>query len=410
MKKSLFLSLLCFFLLFSIILCAIEGTAIEAASADATPALDEPSTQTTSSPKPVTVTAATASPSYTIEAMDDVSLVQGTAQVLNLTDDETDKLISFESSDNSIVTVDDGGRIDALKKGTATVTATFSNNKKYEYKITVVDEEVSEYDGFSTCITANTETLNKNKKTNSSKNLYAIKVNRKMNCVTVYTYDSDGSYTVPVRAMVCSCGENYGTITGSFGIYFKNEWHALYQNVYGHYVSGISGDYLFHSVPYYTPNSDDLEIEEFNKLGTSASLGCVRMSIADTKWIYDNCSLDTSVVIYDDDNAGPLGKPDTIKITDTRCGWDPTDDNKNNPYYNKTPQITGVSDCTITKGGSFYPLGSAKAVDTCSNDITDRITVIGNVITSKAGTYKVTYSVTDAMHRSTSVDITVTVK
>jgi hypothetical protein len=35
---------------------------------------------------------------------------------------------------------------------------------------------------------------------------YIIKVNRLANCVTVYTYDLYGEYTVPVRAMVCSCG------------------------------------------------------------------------------------------------------------------------------------------------------------------------------------------------------------
>lgn len=398
-------------MLFSIVLCAIESTAHYTVPDNNNTEYTEPaaSTQSLTDPssgQPVQVT----EPTYSVVAKDSISLARGGAQVLELTDSEASRLVSFESSDAGIVSVDDGGRIDALRQGTATVTATFSNYKKYEYNITVGAEEKSEYDGFSTCIIANTDILEKNKSSNSEKMLYSIKVNRKMNCVTVYTYDSDGSYTVPVRAMVCSCGENEGTITGSYGIYFKNKWHALYQDVYGKYVSGISGDYLFHSVPYYTPSENDLEVEEFNKLGTSASLGCVRMAIADVKWIYENCPQNTSIYIYDDDNAGPLGKPETIKITDTNCGWDPTDDSKDNPYLNKKPQITGVSDCTITQDGGFYPLGGVKAVDTCSNDITDRVTVTGNVITSRAGTYKVTYSVTDAMHRSTSVDITVTVK
>ena len=35
--------------------------------------------------------------------------------------------------------------------------------------------------------------------------------------------------------------------------------------------------------------------------------------------------------------SGPLGKPETIRITNMSCGWDPTDDNKNNPYYDKRP-------------------------------------------------------------------------
>ena len=54
-------------------------------------------------------------------------------------------------------------------------------------------------------------------------------------------------------------------------------------------------------------------------------------------------------------------------------------------------------------------MDNIKAVDTCSNDITDKIAVTGNVVTSRVGKYKVTYSVTDSLHRSTSVDITETV-
>ena len=54
-------------------------------------------------------------------------------------------------------------------------------------------------------------------------------------------------------------------------------------------------------------------------------------------------------------------------------------------------------------------MDNIKAVDTCSNDITDKVVVTGNVVTSRVGKYKVTYSVTDSLHRSTSVDITVTV-
>ena len=40
---------------------------------------------------------------------------------------------------------------------------------------------------------------------------YYIKVNRLMNTVTVYAKDEAGAYTVPVKAMVCSCGLNDGT-------------------------------------------------------------------------------------------------------------------------------------------------------------------------------------------------------
>lgn len=398
MKKFLFISLLCFILIFTCMLCAfgrVEHNNYEN---------NNPSQDTTP-----TEIIPIESPTYKIDSKEPLTLSVGEAKVITISKEEEEKLHKWTSSDVTIATVDSGGRVDAKSTGNVTVTALFSDNKKYECKVTVVEAEEEEVDRFSTAITANSDVLEKNLADNSGRNPYAIYVNRKKNCVTVYTYDENGEYTVPIRAMVCSCGKNNGTITGTFGIYFKHEWHPLFDNVYGQYVSGISGDYLFHSVPYYSPSPDDLEVEEFNKLGTSASLGCVRLSVSDTKWIYENCAYNTTIKIYDDDNPGPLGKPETIKITDLKCGWDPTDDNKSNPYYNKTPQITGAESCKIKKGGIFSPMGNIKAVDTCSNDITDKVVVTGNVVTSRVGKYKVTYSVTDSLHRHKRVDITVTV-
>lgn len=398
MKKSLFISLFCFVLSFTCLMCGI-GAGILKNNNEA----EEPVTTVATQPT-------TESPTVTIDSKEPLTLEQGDAKVITLTQSDQELLTEWTSSDEKIVSVDDGGRVDALSIGTATITAHLSENKKIDCEITVTEAQEKSKDIFSTSIKANSDVLEDNINDGSGQNPYAIYVNRQMNCVTVYTYDDDGEYTVPVRAMVCSCGENNGTIKGEFGIYFKKEWQPLYENVYGHYTSGISGDYLFHSVPYYTPSPDDLEVEEFNKLGTSASLGCVRMATSDVKWIYDNCPHNTFIKIYDDENPGPLGKPETIRITNMSCGWDPTDDNKNNPYYDKRPEITGVEDCTISKGGTFSPLGGVKAYDTCSNDITDKISVTGNVVTSHTGKYKVTYSVTDVLNRTTSVDIYVTVE
>ncbi len=326
-----------------------------------------------------------------------------------VSDKEMDK-VEFISSDPQVVTIDSGGRIDALKEGQATVTA---QSKDFSGTCTITVDGVYEEkkpSEYTTAYVANLDIVENNKK-DGSRNLYSAKINRRTNTVTVYTYDENGDYVVPVRAMVCSCGEFTDeniTPTGEYSVYFKNYWHALFGDVYGKYVTGFSGHYLFHSVPYKQTESYTLKVDEFNKLGTNASQGCVRMMVADVKWIYENLDMYSEVEVIDAGaKADPLGTPPTVKV-DASIGWDPTDPHKNNPYNEKFPVISGAKDVTIKKNSDF--LSKVTAVDSCSQDISDRVEVIGNVITSKKGTYKVTYKVTDVLGKTASQTITVTVE
>ncbi|MDO5137625.1 MAG: L,D-transpeptidase family protein [Oscillospiraceae bacterium] len=164
---------------------------------------------------------------------------------------------------------------------------------------------------------------------------YYIRINRELNTVTVFGTDSDGRAKTPLKAMVCSTGR--ATPLGTYRTYYKRQWNGLFGDVYGQYATGIVGDILFHSVPYYSINKGNLEYEEYNKLGTKASLGCVRMCVRDVKWVYDYCDVGTAVQFYDDaEDPGPLGKPEpiTIDLEDERRGWDPTDPDPDNPWNN----------------------------------------------------------------------------
>ena len=82
-----------------------------------------------------------------------------------------------------------------------------------------------------------------------------------------------------------------------------------------------------------------MEYWEYDKLGTAASMGCIRLNVANARWIFYNCEAGTPVTFYMDSNPGPLGKPASQKIssqTEYR-GWDPTDPDPKNPWnnYNK---------------------------------------------------------------------------
>ncbi len=243
---------------------------------------------------------------------------------------------------------------------------------------------------------------------------YEIRVNRVANFLTVYTKDAKGKFTVPYKAITVSCGKNLeDTPLGTYQTIEHYKWRKMNDGTYAQYAYRIVGPILFHSVPYYTQAKNDLEWEEYNKLGSPASMGCVRMTVIDAKWLMDNCPIGTRVVIYDDINeVPPLGKPDTIKIPDNLAStlgvtpeeaeelkkWDPTDLEPANPWHKYHATITSPAQVEITEGSSIKDLRSHfKATDTCGNDISYKIEFSGVFDLNVPGTYELTVSVEDAI-------------
>ncbi len=213
------------------------------------------------------------------------------------------------------------------------------------------------------------------------KNTYYIKVNIKANVVTVYKKDSEGKYTIPLKAMLCSVG----TATPKSGVYKTSDmytWRLLEGNVYGQYAVRITGHILFHSVPYIKQAKNTLEWWEYDKLGTDASLGCVRLAVQDAKWIYDNCAKGTQVEFYSSSDPGPLGKPTAKKISsysDELKNWDPTDPDSKNPWrtYVETPKVTETEPQVDTEETSTTPVEEPNT-DNYENVI-DTNTILDNI-------------------------------
>ncbi len=206
---------------------------------------------------------------------------------------------------------------------------------------------------------------------------YTIDVNLQQNIVTVYSQDDLGEYTIPEETFVCSVGTE--TPTGTFYTSSKYEWRPLFGNVYGQYATRITGSILFHSVPYLKQDKSTLEWWEYNKLGTSASMGCVRLTVEDVKWIYDNCPIGTQVNMYYSSDAEPLvpEPPVVISSNDPNRGWDPTDSDANNPWLSEAvssgsldvedeeeiisttmPILSFSKDVSVFHKGDFYGLSA----------------------------------------------------
>lgn len=176
----------------------------------------------------------------------------------------------------------------------------------------------------------------KQEKINSTPKYY-IKINNKANRVNVYGKDSQQNYTVLVKTMICSTGE----CTPPCSMYPKTKYKMLgnryqwakFHSVYVRYPTQIVGGIFFHSVPYLDKRKDSLSYSMFDHLGQSVSAGCIRLKVADAKWIYDNVE-SGSIVEF---NTNVTNNESAPKISSNeRCrNWDPTDTDSNNPWKNK---------------------------------------------------------------------------
>lgn len=137
---------------------------------------------------------------------------------------------------------------------------------------------------------------------------FAITVDVQNQVTTVYGRDENGDYTVIVRQMLCSTGTKKNpSDLGEFVLNGRTaRWCTFPQwGSHAQYWTRINSSIAFHSVIYNTVDTMDLSVKSYKNLGKRASHGCIRLTVADAKWIYSNCGAGTIVTIRDDLPADP---------------------------------------------------------------------------------------------------------
>lgn len=259
----------------------------------------------------------------------------------------TTKKVTYTSSNKKVATIDKNGKVTPKKVGTTKLTAKV-DGKKYTCTLNV------NFAGWLTDSKKNIYYYKNNKKLTGwnyigkykyyfdtktgileqdvskrlkGKQSYYIHVNRKQCKITIFAKDGKKGYTIPVKAMTCSVGKSKTpTPRGTYYTQKKYRWRELMGPSYGQYCTKVVRGIYFHSVAGYNKTSYNLSAYDYNKLGSPASHGCIRLCVRDAKWIYDNCKISTKVTIDDKSDGCKFTKPKTIKI-DAKQNYDPTDPN-----------------------------------------------------------------------------------
>lgn len=145
----------------------------------------------------------------------------------------------------------------------------------------------------SRALTSNISPSNINTLNIESATSYLINVNLENQKTYIYSGKPD-SWKL-IKTCPCSTGiSNEETPVGSFSTKEKGDW--FFSDKYeqgGKYWTQITGDILFHSVPFARDKTTVLDYT----LNKPSSHGCIRLSIEDAKWIYTNVPKGSKVII-----------------------------------------------------------------------------------------------------------------
>jgi len=152
-----------------------------------------------------------------------------------------------------------------------------------------------------------------------TKHSYRIEVDLTNQITTVY----DNGKAV-MSEFVSTARKGKTTPVGSFKIQGAKNLKAKYRTAklsggksYAEFLVRFKGAKCMHTVPYSKRNTKGyVNKNEFNKLGTPRSAGCVRMPYKMAKFIYNNCPIGTPVKVFRG-TAGsyPMGKPKKYTAT-----------------------------------------------------------------------------------------------
>ena len=129
---------------------------------------------------------------------------------------------------------------------------------------------------------------------------YRVKVSLERQEVEVWALNDLKTYDL-VRTFTCSTGLHNSTPSGIFlNGRPVNRWHYFKKfYCWAQYSFVIEDDIMFHSVIFANKSESSLRRSSQRNLGNPASHGCVRLTVEDAQWLFENCKRGSLVIIIE---------------------------------------------------------------------------------------------------------------
>ena len=233
---------------------------------------------------------------------------------------------------------------------------------------------------------------NESKRTEEGSGDYLIQINKKKNAIIVYEYSKDKKEKNAIKIFRATVGLSLGKGKGK--VSDKYTWMKTGGN-WHKYNTKIGKSSYIQSAKYLDKYSYTLNTESYNRIGKKQKADkSVFLYANDANWIFAHCKKGTEIEIINgkDKDILPLEFNPKVEL-EKKCGWDPTDPDKNNPYLKvKNGKIVGGDSVVIVeRGQSVDYLNNIIAKDSNGKNINNLLKFKG-FNKDKVGTYKVKYS------------------
>ncbi|MHC1786627.1 MAG: peptidoglycan-binding protein [Christensenellales bacterium] len=138
---------------------------------------------------------------------------------------------------------------------------------------------------------------------------YFVEVDVANQLIKVYRRDQDLQFTDLYKVFTASTGTaRYPSDVGTWTLTGRRARWATFPTWgggYAQYWLRINANIAFHSVLYESTDPNSIKMSSVKALGRPASHGCIRLTVADAKWMYDNIKAGVEVWIHEDARPDP---------------------------------------------------------------------------------------------------------
>lgn len=250
--------------------------------------------------------------------------------------------------------------------------------------------------------------------------IYRLCLNLETGCMAAYEWDvesekfsENAARYMLFAARNITAGDFSAPYTGTS----KSAWESSERkDRFYRYATSFGGKLVFHSPDYDTQGDrNSLIVESYSAIGEphpeNLSDG-ITLTVADAKWIYENCSFESEISIYADKNERAPAPANRIIPIPDEIKWEPTDASHGTPWcQTEIEELTAPPVFELLLGAPVsVVLGSAKALDKSGTDVSEYIYISGEFDTDKAGVYSLTYNLIDIFGNHLQKPLKLTVK